>query len=332
MEQQNDFALGCNWRTVLKDLGIEPSVVLRRAGLPLDLLSRPDTRVSTETYFRFWEALEHAADDPLFPIRLVQNASAESFMPPVFAAMCSPNLEIALQRLSTYKRLIAPVRLQVDQQPDSVTMSMEWLDATVVPPASLLAVDIVFTVHLARTATREHIEPLNVVSSQRLHPASAYRDYLGVEVQEGQHLAMTFARTDAERPFLTANDFTWQAFEPGFRRQLARLEESRSVPERVRAALFEALPVGQSSTASVARRLSMSKRTLQRRLSDAGTTFQALLNATREELARHYLSNTSLSCKEISFLLGFEEPTSFYRAFNDWTGHTPEHHRQLMRS
>jgi len=48
------------------------------------------------------------------------------------------------------------------------------------------------------------------------------------------------------------------------------------------------------------------------------------LNELREELAIHYLSSTQFSSAEISFLLGYEEPNSFFRAFRTWTGQTPE--------
>ena len=55
-----------------------------------------------------------------------------------------------------------------------------------------------------------------------------------------------------------------------------------------------------------------------------GTSFQALLASTRESLARHYLCQSQLPAAEISFLLGYEDLNSFYRAFNTWTGSTPE--------
>lgn len=101
------------------------------------------------------------------------------------------------------------------------------------------------------------------------------------------------------------------------------LEASTTVRERVRASLLEQLPAGSSSTEAVARDLMMSSRTLQRRLKDEGTTFQAILDDTREALARHHLSASDLSTGEISFLLGYEDARSFYRAFHAWTGQTP---------
>ena len=76
--------------------------------------------------------------------------------------------------------------------------------------------------------------------------------------------------------------------------------------------------------AAIASQLGVSTRTLQRRLQDEGQSFQGLLNQTREKLASHYLTHSSLSGAEISFLLGFEDPNSFFRAFHQWTGATPE--------
>ena len=77
----------------------------------------------------------------------------------------------------------------------------------------------------------------------------------------------------------------------------------------------------------VAGRLGTSKRTLQRRLRSEQTTFQTVLGNTRAALARHYLLETRLSSAEISYLLGFEDPNSFFRAFHGWTGQTAEQFR-----
>lgn len=326
----NDFPLEPLWRVAIRDLGARPADVLRRAELPEDLFSQANARLSTTEYFRFWESLRAEIDDPLFPIRVVEAATAETFMPPLFAALCSPNLTVGMQRLAKYKRLIAPMALGVDAGASHLTISFEWLDATVDPPESLSAMELAFIVKLTRMGTREKIRPLRATAPKPPKPAAAYQAYLGARVERGDQLAVTFSKADAELPFLTANASLWKAFEPGLRKSLAEMEASATVSERVRAALLESLPSGQSSVVLVAGRLAMSKRTLQRRLSEEGTTFLDILNATRLELASHYLAKTALSCTEISFLLGFEDPNSFFRAFHDWTGKTPQGVRQSL--
>ena len=94
------------------------------------------------------------------------------------------------------------------------------------------------------------------------------------------------------------------------------------MPSAVRTGLRAAGPVA-ALAATVALDL------LQRRLQEEKTRYQAVLNATRESLARHYLRDEAMTTGQISFLLGYENPTSFYRAFHSWTGQTPESARSV---
>jgi len=108
--------------------------------------------------------------------------------------------------------------------------------------------------------------------------------------------------------------------EPELNRRLADLEIDDSVSARVRAALTELLPAGMCGIDDVARELNLSKRTLQRKLSEENTTFQKQLNSAREILALHYINNTDMTTNDIAFLLGYAELNSFLRAFAIWTG------------
>jgi AraC-like DNA-binding protein len=193
--------------------------------------------------------------------------------------------------------------------------------------------EIAFFLQLARLATRE---PINAhrVRLPKLPPsayAHRYEKFFGAPVQQGESLSISFAAADALRPFLTVNEGMWRAFEPDLRRRLGELDATATTAERVRAVLLELLPSNAATIEKTAERLGLSKRTLQRRLEDEGENFRALVNGTREGLARHYLGSTTMSGGEIAFLLGFEDPNSFYRAFQDWTGQTPDSARHAMR-
>jgi len=324
----NTYAIDLNWRALLADVGIDPAHVLKRAALPEDLFTRAGVRLESADFFRLWEGLEAEFGDPLLPIRLADATSTEAFSPTLFAALCSPNFKTASERISHFKPLVAPIALTPRLAGDEFALTLRWIDRSLQPPVSLVATDLVFFVCLARTATRYHVIPKRVVTPRPPAPLSAYRDYFGVEVTEGPEHQLVFTREDALRPFLTFNEGMWSVFEPELRRRLAELDADATIEQRVRAVLLEALPSGQGSMDVIARKLALSKRTLQRRLKAEGTSFQAVLNTTREALAKHYLQRTQLSASEISFLLGFEEPNSFYRAFNRWTGVTPDTHRQ----
>lgn len=112
------YALDSTWRSLLKDLRIAPADVLRRAGLAHDLLHQPNVRLGAADYHRLWQSIEAELGDPLFPLRLCQAVRSESFSPPLFAALCSPNLLVAARRIARYKRLIAPIRFELAQAGD----------------------------------------------------------------------------------------------------------------------------------------------------------------------------------------------------------------------
>ncbi|HEY8880199.1 MAG TPA: AraC family transcriptional regulator ligand-binding domain-containing protein [Roseateles sp.] len=325
------FLVEAGWATLMRDLGLRPADVLRRAGLPEDLLSRPQAGLDTPAYFRLWGALEAAVGDPLFPVRLVDALSTEVFSPPLFAALCSPDLASALQRLAAHKRLVAPMALDLQRGADGrLTVSPRWLAVPGAPPLSLLVSELAFFLRLGRLGTREPLQALQLSLPARAEPLAGLEAWFGCAIDIGGPPSIAFAAADVERPFLTASEAMWRVFEPELRRRLAELDAGASVGERVRALLLESLPAGLAGIDAVASRLAMSRRTLQRRLGDEGLNFQALVAGTREELARHYLSQTRLPHAEIAFLLGFEDPNSFFRAFQAWTGSTPERWRQAV--
>jgi AraC-like DNA-binding protein len=297
---------------------------MRRAGLPEDLLAQKDVRLSTEDFFRLWKGIEAEINDPLLPIRFGNALTAESFSPPLFAALCSPNLRIAAQRLSMYKPLIGPMSLNVYEGQGTFSVSFRWPEGSPAVPPTLIAVELVFIVALTRMATREKVKPVSVTTIKPPEPAEEFEKYFGVPVLQASEHSIKFSESDAVLPFLTANERLFETFDPDLRRRLKDLDESAAVADRVNALLLEFLPSGRCSMEDISDKLIMSKRTLQRRLHSEGTTFQELLKNTRKDLATHYLANSALTSSEISFLLGYEDANSFFRAFNDWTGTTPE--------
>lgn len=331
MKYSNSYALSPGFALLFKDLGIQPANVLRRAGLPEDLFKREGVTLSTPQYFALCRGLREEANDPLLPLRIGQTISVELFDAPIFASLCSPDLNTALQRLSRFKRLLAPIALHVEVRDESTTLDIEFLDKSEEPPVSLVAIELVFFVQLARIGTREEVKPLALTTPYSIPRVEEYTEYFGQAIEEGPRHTLTFSAADATRPFLTANAKMWNFFEPELRKRLSELDESATMTDRVRGVLFELLPGGTASLQSVSKKLAVSTRTLQRRLHAEEKNFQLVLDATREELARHYLASSQMSGSEISLLLGYEDPNSFFRAFHAWTGETPEQARAGLR-
>jgi AraC-like DNA-binding protein len=87
------------------------------------------------------------------------------------------------------------------------------------------------------------------------------------------------------------------------------------------------LASGRPEIATVARDLGTSERTLQRRITEHRTTFRALLVKARQELGDQLLLDASLGIDEVACMLGYQDTSSFYRAFNDWKGIPPNRWR-----
>ena len=312
MKKASRFVVQRGWKILIIDMGLNPAHVLALAGLPTDLFSRKDAALSPEDYFNLWDGLERVAQADELPLKMGQAISVEAFDPPIFASLCSPNLNTALKRLAKFKSLIGPMTMAVEIERDQTCVTLECYGYTDQIPRSLGACELVFLTQLARLATREKIVPTVLELPRLPKRGDPYEAYFSNTIKPGKAVRIGFAAKDAARQFLTEDVAIWNFFEPELKQRLSDLETETSVRQRVKSALLEMLPSGQSSIEETSRRLAVSKRTLQRQLSQESSSCKEILNTTRLALARHYLAHSTTSPPEISFLLGYQDSNSFF--------------------
>ncbi|WP_323099422.1 AraC family transcriptional regulator [Intrasporangium sp. YIM S08009] len=317
------FSLDPGFKVFVSDLRISWHRVLRRAGLPDATAGRSAALLTPAEYFALWSALEAEAGDRDLAVDVGRAISPEAFSPPILAALASPDLAVAANRVATYKPLVGPLTLEVDRTTDTLVIRYVW-PGDLTPPPLLTISELVFWVALARTATRHHVRPSRVMVPDLPRDVAGVEAYLGARVDRGREHAVTFSAIDARRPFLTENEMLWRVLAPDLRTRLADLDASATVAARVRSVLHETLAAGDPSIGAVTHRLATSPRTLQRQLRQEGTTYQSVLATTREHLARQYLARPELRPHDIAYLLGYDDTNSFFRAFRSWTGTTPE--------
>ena len=311
------------------DSGPPQMEVLRRSKLA-NLAAKRSARLTLDEHFRFWEGLQAETADPLLPVRLVDTLIQRAWAPAYYAALCCSNLRVAIGRVARYKRLVSPLVLDVAEVDEILSVRFDWPGASSAPPASLVLAEQALIVTIARAGTRGRIRPRRLALPNPPRVVSGLEDYFGVPVESGSEAVLEFALADAVQPFTTSRDSSRTSITPALVPPMDELDGTDSVQSRVSAVLLQALPSAQFQMLDVAKRLATSRRTLQRRLCSENTTFQRVLCRVREALARHYLAHTALTCAEIAFLLGFEDPNSFFRAFHDWTGQTPERMRSTL--
>ena len=121
-------------------------------------------------------------------------------------------------------------------------------------------------------------------------------------------------------------------FQSHLEAEVAKLQDEKALEEQVRDFISRSLSEGVPTISEVAKDLAMSGRTLQRRLSDRGYSFQTLVDESRRQLAERLLEETSFSLAEVSFMTGFSEQSAFNRAFKRWAGQTPRSYRLQART
>lgn len=313
------YVLDGQYGKYLAMIGVKVGEALRAAGVPEDLFSRKKPVLEEGDYYRFMDAVGKQITDPQLPILIASADNIESFSPPIFAAYCSKNGLACLERLSKYKRIIAPMSYEITRTNGTTKLVIAASRDNLIMPQFLVETEMVFVIHIIRTATKENITPVEIRMQEPV-PDEAFSAFAGCEVKRGAENCILFSDEDLTRPFISYNENMWEFFEPELQKRLSEMDQDDSFAAKVRSALTELLPSGAGTVDDVAAKLGVSKRTLQRKLTEENTSFQKQLNGTRELLAKHYLRNTDMSSDDIAFLLGYQEINSFLRAFSAWTG------------
>ena len=322
MAQPETYPLGPQIAQAAFALGLDPGRVLRRAGLPPDILGASHRGLSAAQFYALWRAVEEEGPGPDLPLMLGQALARGTMMPAVQGFACSPDIETGFNRLATFKPLVAPISLGSEFGPRGLTLRWAPLPPGTAMPPLLALFELVHFIALCRHFTGHAITPLALATPEPQRASRETLDFLGAPLTAAALPEMRLSREDARRPMLFANEEQYRQIEAALRRQFPA-HGAAPLTARVRRVLVEMLPAGDASVDAVCARLALSRRTLQRRLRGEGQSFQSVLDDTRAELSLHYLRRDDLSVQEIAYLLAYRDPNSFYRAFHGWTGMTP---------
>lgn len=101
------------------------------------------------------------------------------------------------------------------------------------------------------------------------------------------------------------------------------ISQNNDFVPRVRSVLETRTTLPYPSLNEVASILCVSDRTLKRRLKEADTSFQAILDNVRQRQAIELMNAGQLSLQTIALRIGYTDPATFSRAFKRWTGQSP---------
>jgi AraC-like DNA-binding protein len=320
----NRFRISSHLLRRLDELNIPKDRLLRHAGLPSGLFLQEKVQVTTEELFDIYRAASEVSGDPAIGLQLGSEGRVERYDPIAIAALCTRSLRDALQRLARYKQLTCPEEIRVLDKKDECAVHFNWLLAEKQEPPALTDTCFSWIVSVAQRGTGKALHPKRVEFQRAPANREVYEKFFGctVKFRAPQNL-LVFRKEDVEAPLLTYNADLLAMVAPQLEAELSQQLAESTISEQAKGVLKRLLAGQRPGLQDVARELRLSTRTLQRRLTDEGVSFQQLMKEARQELARHYLLHSSLELNETAYLLGYEDANSFFRAFHTWEGTSP---------
>ena len=300
--------------------------------LTAEQIADTNARITTTQLRLAWENAIRLTGQSSLPLQLAAAIPPGSFGVVEYLCRTAPTLGAALRQWIRYCRMLnetVELALILDDDRAHVRVVTDSDD-----PSSAQH-ELCFSLIVAQSRSISS-HPLRPIGIEFVHHApfdqEPYRRHFDAPVIFGaKYNQITLPVEALVSPLVTA-DASFTAMIEHYL-QGVRVRDSNTPPltAKVRRILGTALRNDDGGVDAIAHVLGLTSRSLQRRLKDEGSSFQDLRDEIRRELADRYLED-DLSISEISFLLGFSEPSAFFRAFKRWTGVTPIERRTQRRS
>ena len=308
----------------LETQGIAPAPLLREAGINPCNLHDPNQRIALQAMSAFWRAARRVSNDECFGLHVAQHSYPTDFHGLIFATQSSSTVIEALQRAVRFAPVITTsAALRLVRGAHTTGLIYGVAEGAAVEQIATEA-SIACAVRFARQ-TWVGLPVVHGVRLARPAPEDPLRwaRLIGCPVRfDAAENAIEYANRWLDAPLSTANHEVAEGLDCVLNDYLER-QRRLNLPERVRGAIVRYLPLGEVQQSRVAEDLGMSVRNLHRHLLKHATSFKALLDDCRRQLAFSYLRQSDCSINEICYRLGFNEPSSFNRAFRRWTGASP---------
>ncbi len=296
----------------------------RACELSAEQVLAPDARVDAAQFAAAWDAAIALSEKPTLALWLAEQIPAGTFGVVEYVCRSADTLGEALRQWVRYLNLLDDA-VEVGLLESGDIAELRVLRESPVPaPASH---ELCFALLLHRSQELLQGQTLRATRVDFQHPCPAdpqvYERWFGAPVRFcAEHTQLVLPRAALGFNLRTTDPALLEILSRHARDLQGALPSGSLLAEQVRSALQRGLRNNQCSVEDVAKELGLTPRSLQRRLKDEGHGFKELRDEVRSALARRYLES-GLSAAEISFLLGFSEPSAFFRAFRRWTGVSP---------
>jgi AraC-like DNA-binding protein len=301
---------------------------LESSDLTPQMLADADARVSPAQFCVAWAEALRLSGDPSLALHLAENTPAGAFGIVEYVCRSAPTLREALRQWIRYLALLDDA-VEVGLVESDGLVALRVLSESEAPAPASHELCFALVARHARAMCSSAFRLAGVRYSHRADPAqrARHREFFRCAISFGaDQTEILFEPAVLEQPLKTADPSLLAILLPAADEQRGRKPPEALFADQVRRALRSGFRTESTQLEQIAALLGLTPRNLQRRLKDEGLSFQTLRDEQRSELADRYLRE-GMSLAEISFLLGFSEPSAFFRAFKRWTGKTPVERR-----
>ncbi len=304
--------------------GLNSDALLREAGLPADTLEHPDSLIPYHRFALLLELCAQASDNPSFGLQLGLHQGVGIFGSLFYLARNASTVGEALRDLGQYFHIhetAAEVIVQIQDEHALLCYISHAEDMPGTRQQRELAVGV--GQQLMRTLLGSRWQPSAILLQHApLASPTAYRRLLGMTPRfNSSYDAWMFDARLLDVPLANAD----KALHRLMQQHLDTLSglKSNELPNYVQRLLRNFLPNGRVTVEYIADFMKLSPRSLQRHLAEAGTSFQQLLDQTRQSMTVRYLKESDINLTQLAEILGYADQSAFTRAFQRWYGVSP---------
>jgi AraC-like DNA-binding protein len=319
----------------IADDNVDKDNLLRFVGIDPERPVDPSIMVSDTQYYAFLERLAGLdADGTTIPLRAGASMRTDDYGAFGLAWKTASTLRGSYQRAERYARVLTSVSTyEVEETDEGAYMHLHRSGDRHRGMRLSNEATIASIFSISREVTTTDVTPLKVCFK---HPApasiTAHEDYFGCPVDFGSDRdALLLSSLTLDAPNRLGDKSISRFFDTHLEAEVSKYSDDTSLERRVQEEISRALSEGVPMISELAERLSMSARTLQRRLSDEGCSYQSLVVESRRQLAERLLQHTDYALADVAFMTGFSEQSAFTRAFKRWSGQTPRAFRARFR-
>lgn len=313
-----------------KAAGLNANQLLARAGISLHEIENPQIFIKVRDQITFLNHVATELNDDRLGFNLAKIPDLREVGLLYYVLSSSETFIDALNRAARYSAVVNEgIRQNCIDDNKSVGLSINYVGVNRHLDRHQIEFWMTILVRIGRQLTGLDLRPTRVRFIHRRASIGDYVKFYGGDVQFG-------APTDDIIFPARVRDCRLVGSDPYLNKLLVQFCEQTLAYRRRAPSSFQTtvencmaplLPHGGASAAEIARRLGVSQRTLSRRLSAEGLTFQKLLDWLRADLAQRYLEDRDLPISQVAWLLGYREIGAFSHAFKRWTGRTPREAR-----